>query len=125
MHRCKSGVFVMFKNVLIGVSGNVLNNKLSIANLFGIENAYANGTCDNALYINLNDPHGQENKTCIISGTFTENIPLDIAWGIREVLYLRSNAIIVRITGIKNDGVTNVILTNIYNYGKWTGWHEH
>ena len=29
MHRCKSGVFVMFKNVLIGVSGNVLNNKLT------------------------------------------------------------------------------------------------
>ena len=102
----------------------LLNVKLSIASLFGIENACANGTCDNALYINLNDPHGQENKTCIVNGGFTENIPSNLAWGIREVLYLSSNAIIVRITGIKTDGVTNVIFTNIYNYGKWTGWHE-
>ena len=101
-----------------------LNGKLSIASLFGIENAYANGMCDNALYINLNDPHGQENKTCIVDGGFTKNIPSDLAWGVREVLYLSSNAIIVRITGIKTDGVTNVIFTNIYNYGKWTGWHE-
>ncbi len=93
--------------------------------MFGIENAYANGTCDNALYVNLNDPHGQENKTCVINSSHTQNVPSDLAWGVREVSYMGSNAIMVRITGIKTDGVTNVILTNIYNYGKWTGWHEH
>ncbi len=53
MHRCKSGVFVMFKNVLIGVSGNVLNNKLTEQNkLLWYGDAISSGilACDTTGY---------------------------------------------------------------------------
>ena len=65
-----------------------LNDKLSIASLFGIENAHANGICDNTLYINLNDPHGQEeNKTCIVNGRYTKTSRL-ILLGALEKSYI-------------------------------------
>lgn len=102
-----------------------LNRNMNTANLFGIERASTNGWCTNALLIDLNNPLGETNETCIIDGNSTINIPADLAWGVREVLYVSQNGVIVRITGIKKDGYTNVIWTNIYNTGSWRGWIEH
>lgn len=98
---------------------------MNTANLFGIERAESNGWCTNALLIDTGTPLGSSNKTCIVDGGTTTNVPQGLAWGVREVLYVSYNGVIVRITGVKTDGNTNVIWTNIYNTGRWTGWVEH
>lgn len=52
----------------------------------------------------------------------TANLPEKLAWGVREVLYLHSKAVIIRIIGIESDGVTYCSWINIYNYDSWKGW---
>lgn len=86
--------------------------------------ASTNGIKQDALYIDINNPFGIENRACIVDST-SNNHPPNIGWGVREVLYVNHNGIILRVTGIKSDGSANAIWTNIYNYGSWRGWQEH
>ena len=52
----------------------------------------------------------------------TANLPEKLAWGVREVLYLDSKAVIIRIIGIESDDATYCSWINIYNSGSWKGW---
>lgn len=90
----------------------------------GYGTAFENGYANNALHIDINDPYGYANIAFKINSDAV-NIPADFAWGIREVLYISSTAVIVRLTGVKVNGATNIIWTNIYNNGNWTGCQEH
>lgn len=99
-------------------------NELNSKTLMGCGTAYDNGNAQNALHVDLDNPYGYANRAFTIDGSASET-PSDLAWGIREVLYINNAAIIVRLTGVKSDGTTNVIWTNIYNYGQWSGWQEH
>lgn len=76
---------------------------------------------DNALLVDIDNSTGVENKPAICNSK-SKNIPENFSWGIREVLYLNSSEIILRLTGIKNDGVTHILAINIYNHGHWIGW---
>ena len=87
--------------------------------------AYRNGNIDNALAVDLSNPDSVLNKPHTINASTAINVPDGLAWGVREVLYIGSNAVIVRITGIAVDGSKNCIWTNIYNYGNWTGWQSY
>lgn len=83
-----------------------------------------NGVISNANLVDTGSPYGQYNRAYMVNES-SSNAPADLAWGIREVLYLGGNTIIVRITGVKKDGATSAIWTNVYNFGHWTGWQEH
>jgi hypothetical protein len=83
-----------------------------------------NNVLTNALLVNLSDPFGTENRSYIVLNPQTEGIPSDMAWGVREVLYINKDSVIARITGIKLNGSTTSLWVNAYNYGNWVGWRE-
>ena len=76
-----------------------------------------------ATYIDLDNPYGEANKPCKIFSD-TIDAPPDMAWGIREVLYLHSNSVIIRVTGVKTNGAYMRIWVRAYNWGEWTPWYE-
>ena len=99
------------------------NSNLNSTNLQTLQSASSNGVISDAMRVDLNDAYGVLNRPCMITSEGTmQNIPADCAWGIREVLYLNENMIVVRITGVKTSGTESKIWTNCYNYGTWTGW---
>lgn len=94
-----------------------LNSALTI-------NAYSRPFLSNAWIIDLANPHGENNKPYMV-GEQTQNIPDNLAWGIREVLYLSGEQVILRITGVELDGSYTSIWTCVYNFGSWSGWIKH
>lgn len=96
---------------------NGLNSALTI-------NAYSRPFLSNAWLIDLTNPHGENNKPYMV-GEQTRNIPDNLAWGIREVLYLSGEQVILRITGVELDGSYTSIWTCVYNFGSWSGWIKH
>ena len=90
---------------------------------FDVSHAWENPALDSACYINLDNPYGDWNKPCVIQST-TIDAPPDMAWGIREVLYIGNKAVILRVTGVKSDGATMCIWVRAYNYNNWTPWRE-
>lgn len=96
---------------------NDLNSALTI-------NAYTRPFLSNAWLIDLANPHGENNKPYMV-GEQTQNIPDDLAWGIREVLYLSGDQVLLRITGVDLDGSYTSIWTCVYNFGSWSGWIKH
>lgn len=94
-----------------------LNSALTI-------NAYSRPFLSNAWLIDLANPHGENNKPYMV-GEQTQNIPDNLAWGIREVLYLSGEQVILRITGVELDGSYTSIWTCVYNFGSWSGWIKH
>ena len=99
-------------------------NSLDTNKQFGVERAYENPQLIAAVIVDLNNPLGDWNKPCIVLSS-TGNVPSDMAWGIKEVLYIDSNAVLIRITGCKTNGVDTAVWTSAYNHGTWTGWTEH
>ena len=96
---------------------NALNSALTI-------NAYTRPFLSNAWLIDLANPHGENNKPYMVNEQ-TQNIPGNLAWGIREVLYLSGEQVLLRITGIERDGSSTSIWTCVYNFGSWSGWIKH
>lgn len=96
---------------------NDLNSALTI-------NAYSRPFLNNAWLIDLANPHGENNKPYMV-GEQTQNIPDNLAWGIREVLYLSGDQVLLRITGVELDGSYTSIWTCVYNFGSWSGWIKH
>lgn len=94
-----------------------LNSALTI-------NAYSRPFLSNAWLIDLANPHGENNKPYMV-GEQTQNIPDNLAWGIREVLYLSGDQVLLRITGVELDGSYTSIWTCVYNFGSWSGWIKH
>ena len=73
--------------------------------------------------VDITNQYSDLNKPRLIDGAITTvNIPDQIAWGVREVVFINKNALIVRVTGLKQDAKTMVFYLNSYNYGNWTGW---
>lgn len=106
-------------------NGNRIDTTYAIAGYLLAE-AHKNGVISNALNVDITNPQGVANKTYIVTDTGTTiESPPDIAWGIREVCFVNTNAVIVRITGIEKNGQTNCLWTNVYNYGNWTGWQKN
>ena len=87
-------------------------------------NAYSRPFLSNAWLIDLANPHGENNKPYMV-GEQTQNIPDNLAWGIREVLYLSGDQVLLRITGVELDGSYTSIWTCVYNFGSWSGWIKH
>ena len=99
------------------------NSNLNSTNLQTLQSASSNGVISDALLVNLDNAYGVLNRPCIVTDAETTmNRPTDCAWGIRETLFLNENMIVLRITGVKTDGLQSAVWTNCYNYGKWTGW---
>lgn len=96
---------------------NNLNSALTI-------NAYTRPFLSNARLVDLANPHGENNKPYMV-GEQTQNIPDNLAWGIREVLYLSGEQVLLRITGVELDGSYTSIWTCVYNFGSWSGWIKH
>ncbi len=94
---------------------------------FNIYTAATRPALKNALLVDPTNNDGANNYPYMVlnNTTSAESIPSDLAWGIREVLYLNGNQILLRITGVKKDGTNTSIWTNVYNYGAWMGWMEH
>ena len=99
---------------------------MSAINNFSVYTAAAKPVLENALLVDTENNAGPNNYPRMVSSdaTSAESIPSDLAWGIREVLYLSSQQILLRITGVKKDGSNTHIWTNVYNYGAWMGWSE-
>lgn len=101
------------------LTGNSLNRNMQ----FDVSHAWENPTLASATYINLDNAYGDWNKPCVIQSN-TADAPPDMAWGIREVLYIGGQAVILRVTGVKTDGGTMCIWVRAYNTGNWTAWRE-
>lgn len=92
---------------------------------FDISHASQNPVLQSALYIDTKNPYGDWNTPCVVTNS-TINAPTNIAWGIREVLFVGTNNVILRITGVKYDGATTALWTRVLNDGNWSdGWDEH
>ena len=100
--------------------GKTLNDRINDLLYRLAFNASMNGTINDALLVNLTNKGGDENKPWLITAS-SKNIPNNLAWGVREVFWMSANQVVVRISGIENDGAAN-IWTISYNYGSWTGW---
>lgn len=88
-------------------------------------NVFENSNINDALLVSLTNPYSPYNQPFTFdSSVATKNIPPDFAWGFREVFFISQNAVIVRLTGLNVDGITNMIMTNIYNHNDWTGWKK-
>lgn len=92
--------------------------------LFDVSHASQNPQLSAAVNVDLDNPLGDWNKPCIVLSS-TANVPDNMAWGVKEVLYIDPNAVIIRITGCKSDGVNTAVWTGVYNHGSWSGWSEH
>lgn len=93
---------------------------------YTLEEAYKNGTIDNALNIDISHDMSTLHKPHIVTESETTiNCPPDLVFGVREVCFIRPNEIIVRITGLDKNKQANCIWTNIYNHGDWTGWQKY
>ena len=86
-----------------------------------VESAYTRPFMSNAWLVDLANTHGENNKPYMV-GEQTQNIPDNLAWGIREVLYLSGDQVLLRITGVELDGSYTSIWTCVYNFGSWSGW---
>ena len=89
-----------------------------------VESAYTRPFMSNAWLVDLANTHGENNKPYMV-GEQTQNIPDNLAWGIREVLYLSGDQVLLRITGVELDGSYTSIWTCVYNFGSWSGWIKH
>lgn len=92
--------------------------------LFDVSHASQNPQLSAAVNVDLDNSLGDWNKPCIVLSS-TANVPDNMAWGVKEVLYIDPNAVIIRITGCKSDGVNTAVWTGVYNHGSWSGWSEH
>lgn len=102
-----------------------INHTANLTN-YTLPLASTSGTIADALRIDTASAFGINNKPYVVAyGTTTVNMPTDLAWGIREVLWITIDKVLVRITGINLSGTTSVIYTNCYNAGIWTGWIKH
>lgn len=78
---------------------------------------------NNILTIDTGKADGELNRPCRVTNTMA-NSPTDLIWGFREVLFVDSNHVIVRITGLKTNG-TSAIWTRIFNNGEWESqWND-
>lgn len=109
---------------LAAPQGKVLDQKIAAINSALTINAYSRPFLSNAWLIDLANPHGENNKPYMV-GEQTQNIPDNLAWGIREVLYLSGDQVLLRITGVELDGSYTSIWTCVYNFGSWSGWIKH
>ena len=93
---------------------------------YALNEAIQNGPpLTDCLMVDIVNQYSDLNKPRLIDGlTTTVNIPDQIAWGVREVVFINKNALIVRVTGLKQDAKTMVFYLNSYNYGDWTGWTQ-
>ncbi len=82
---------------------------------------HKNGTLSNALLVGLTDPYHDNNKTRYVNANSAVNLPADCQWGVREVSFVGTNFIIVRITGWSTKNVM-AYWENCYVNGKWLGW---
>lgn len=101
-----------------------MSDRFSSLNSALVESAYTRPFMSNAWLVDLANPHGENNKPYMV-GEQTQNIPDDLAWGIREVLYLSGDQVLLRITGVERDGSYTSIWTCVYNFGSWSGWIKH
>lgn len=76
----------------------------------------------NALLIDTVSATGNANKIYAVV-TSTINKPSNCAWGIREVFWIHSKAIIIRITGCTTDEKPHQWVS-IYTENSWRGWME-
>lgn len=102
--------------VLTGIGNGTVTDAISDINSNLLRSAYSNGSLDDALLATVDDPNSDLNWPYLI-GSKTEGIPSDFHYGVREVLFLDTNYIIVRITGIATDG-KSAIWTRAYT-GTW------
>lgn len=101
----------------INYTANMTNYTLPLAS--------ESGTITDAIRVDLTNPYGLNNKPYVVAyGITLYNLPDDIAWGIREVLWISEDKVMVRITGINKSGTKPVFYTNCYNAGYWTGWSK-
>lgn len=126
-----NGTTTVANTVLDGRFGKILLDRIVAAekNITTINsaltiNAYSRPFLSNAWLIDLANPHGENNKPYMV-GEQTQNIPDNLAWGIREVLYLSGDQVLLRITGVELDGSYTSIWTCVYNFGSWSGWIKH
>lgn len=93
---------------------------------YTLEEAFKNGVTNDALLVDITHGLSNINKPCIINNIKTlHNCPPDLAWGVRETCFINTNVVVVRITGLDNNGQTNCIWTNVYNHNIWTGWQKY
>lgn len=82
---------------------------------------HANKALSSGLNIDLNNMYGSANETgYVVKGT-TINIPADCQLAIREVLYLDSTHIYLRLTGFTTSNTLKTWLA-FYNNGNWVSW---
>lgn len=89
--------------------------------------AYKGGLLKDALAVDLTNPYGTANKTARvdradgINGSY--NLPPSCQFGVREVTWIATNWVIVRITGVDTRSIPRIWVTE-YNSGNgaWNGW---
>lgn len=99
-----------------------INTKLSgIHTGYTYEYASELGKISNALLIDTTNPLGNNNKAYYVA-TSTTNKPSNCSWAVREVMYIHSKAIVLRLTGSDNNGTPHQWFT--YYDGSWKNWTQ-
>lgn len=94
------------------------------ANGFGFNDVRVNGVIKSALLVDLSNPYADANKTRYVDRAVdATGMPSDCQWGVREVVQLTNNWVMVRIFGWSTDS-QYAIWTNVYITNKWFGWER-
>lgn len=104
-----------------GSVANVRNMAKSYLPIFGTVSG--RGTIADALHIDTANVYGTANQVGYVYSGGSTSIPSDCAFGIREVFYYNSTAIMIQITGVDASGYF-AIWGNAYVNGTWGGWKK-
>lgn len=90
---------------------------------YALIEALQNGPLQDALQVDIHNQYSDFNKMHTVVDSITKiNMPDSVAWGVREVIFINENALIIRLTGLKTNATEIVTYYNAYNYGTWSGW---
>lgn len=108
--------------VLTGIGNGTVTDAICDINDNLVRTAQANGSIDDALEVDLSDPNSDSNWPYIV-GLGSSNIPSDFHFGVREVLFLDTNYVVVRLTGVGTDKQSGT-WTRAYT-GAASGWESN
>ena len=84
--------------------------------------AYKNVVTTDIFSVDINTSESSLNDAGIVTSA-TPNKPSDMEYGIREVLWVAQNKVIIRVTGVDTSGMPAIWL-NRYDGTNWTTWRK-
>jgi hypothetical protein len=104
------------------LDSDLTNNTSNISALFSHLAQNSQKLYTDVLSIDLINPFGTSNESGYVEKNLTSNLPADCELATREILWISSSQVFVRLTGFTTSNTLKTWL-NFYNNGAWVGWY--